>query len=100
MDNPLIAVLALCSIALIEFGIVYGNMSYLDVLPKYSVRRLLGWVAMIMAIVGGTPAQIFVYRSITGKSRVADDLVLISMICLTNILSVVAIFYTRWHRRS
>ncbi|HEY6332384.1 MAG TPA: hypothetical protein VI756_23870 [Blastocatellia bacterium] len=100
MENVSLARLALIPLALVEVGYTYFYMTHLYVLPRHSIGWFLGWALWMVIVIGSTFAQIFIYKSITGKNRVDDDPVLALVIVFAHLASVGIGFYMLWTRRS
>lgn len=101
MDNLLLARLALIPLASVEIAYVYFYVRYLySALPKYSVGWCAYWILLILIVGGTTFGQIYIYKSFTGRNRVADDTFLALMIVFGHMVSIGIGFYILWKRRS
>ena len=92
MDTALPARVPIILLMPLEIGIVGWYFWHWDVLPKYSVRRLLAWAIFMISAVALPLLQISIYRRLTASRRVEDPFVGI-VILLESLISVFLAFY-------
>ncbi len=93
---PRIAILFLVPV---ELGIVAWYFLYWDLFPKYSVRRLLPWLILVLSAVGIPLLQMLIYKSITSTAKINDPYVGI-IIFVESVMAVTLLFYLLFKRRT
>lgn len=100
-DNLIEARVALVPLAILEIGYAYFYATRLySSLPKYSIGWLCAWALMLALFLAGIFGQMFIFKSITGKTRVDDEAILILTIVATGIVSIALILLGVWRSRS
>ena len=94
--EPRIAILFLIPV---ELGIVAWYFFYWDLFPKYSVRRLLPWLILVLSGVGVPLLQIFIYKLITSTAKIDDPYVNVT-IFIESVMAAALSFYLLFRRRT
>jgi hypothetical protein len=91
--------LATIALAPVEMAFVAWYISYWDLFPKYSVQRIVAWLAFISTVVIIPLLQIELYKRINALER-ADDLFIGVLIFTESMLSVALLFFFLNRRRN
>jgi hypothetical protein len=91
-DYVLLGRLAILPFALLELGIVLWYLTYWDLFPRYSLKRLVPWFISVLSIGGTALGQLRLYLWITSSTRLTDNFVY-AVLFVQSIFSGLLIFF-------
>jgi hypothetical protein len=99
MRSVIFSTLATIALAPVEMAVVAWYILYWDLFPKYSLQRIVAWLAFISTVVIIPLLQIELYKRINSLERI-DDLFIGVLIFTESMLSVALLLFFLNRRRN